>query len=424
MFNPVFRNLHPTTRTLLWARTLRSIGQGALVVDFTLYLHTLGWSGLAIGLVLSGGTFFGAGLSLIVGLSSDRLRRKPFLLFYELLLIFCSLAAFLSTRPLILTPAAILGGFGRGAMGAAGPFAPVEQAWLAEEVAPEKRGWVYSLNNGLGFWGMALGALFAILPSFRGEGPGHIQFYRLIFVLSAMTAAANLYLIARAREQYHGHRLVTDAGIKQKEAGRRRLENRILLKLLFINSFNGLAIGLTGPLMAYWFARRFQVGPLAIGPVMAATFAFTGASSMITGWLSGRIGLIQSMVWERLLGILLLGLLPLMPSYGLASAVYLLRSVFYRGAAGTQQALTVGLVRNERRGLATSLNAVSFQVPRSFGPGLAGYLFGAGQFSLPFYGAAILQTIYLFGYAIFFKGYEPPRENRIDPKASRENPIN
>jgi hypothetical protein len=48
-----FRNLHPITRRLLLTRSVRSIGQGALVVDFALYLHALHWSGLAIGLVLS-----------------------------------------------------------------------------------------------------------------------------------------------------------------------------------------------------------------------------------------------------------------------------------------------------------------------------------------------------------------------------------
>ena len=33
-----------TTRLLLATRFVRSIGQGALAVDLTLYLRTLGWS--------------------------------------------------------------------------------------------------------------------------------------------------------------------------------------------------------------------------------------------------------------------------------------------------------------------------------------------------------------------------------------------
>jgi len=411
MINPLFRNLHPTTRLLLLARTLRSIGQGALVVDFALYLHALHWSGFAIGLVLSGSGLFGAGLSLLVGLSSDRLGRKPFLLSYEIVSLLCGMAALLTAQPLILATAAIAGGFGRGAMGAAGPFSPVEQAWLAEEVAPERRGWVFSLNTGMGFWGMGLGALIAILPSLWGSWLGDVLAYRPLFGLVGLTAAANLILIGQAHERYRGPKRIPDPRGKQGEVQIRHQENRILAKLVFINAFNGLAIGLTGPLISYWFALRFQVGPLAIAPVMAATFVITGVASLLTGWLTERIGIIPSVVWERLIGIGLLVLLPIMPTYWLASLIYLLRSVFSRGSAGAQQALTVGLVRDERRGLAASLNAVSFQLPRSVGPGTAGYLLQAGQFSLPFYAAAVLQSIYLVWYRKTFRSYELPRKS-------------
>jgi len=405
-----FRNLHPTTRRLLLARTLRSVGQGALVVDFALYLHALHWSGSAIGLVLSGGGLFGAALSLLVGLSSDRLRRKPFLVSYEIVSLLCSIAALFSAEPLALTTAAIAGGFGRGAMGAAGPFSPVEQAWLAEEVAPERRGWVYSLNTGMGFWGMGLGALIAILPSVWGSWLGEALAYRPLFALVGLTAAANLLLIGQAKERYRGPKRIPSLQGQQGEVQIRRLENRILAKLVFINTFNGLAIGLTGPLISYWFALRFHVGPLAIAPIMAATFVITGVASLLTGWLTGRIGIVRSVVWERLIGIGLMILLPIMPTFWLASLVYLLRSAFSRGSAGAQQALTVGLVREERRGLAASLNAVSFQLPRSVGPGIAGYLLQAGQFSLPFYAGAVLQAIYLVWYRKTFRLYEPPRK--------------
>jgi len=166
MILPFFANLPPTTRRLLLMRTLRSIGQGALVVDFALYLHALHWSGFAIGLVLSSSGLFGDGLSLLVGFSSDWLRRRPFLLFYEVISLLTGVAALLSEQPPILTIAAIAGGFGRGATGAAGPFSPAEQAWLAEAVPPDRRTWVYSLNTGMGFFGMGLGALVAVLPDF------------------------------------------------------------------------------------------------------------------------------------------------------------------------------------------------------------------------------------------------------------------
>ena len=410
MFIPGFGDLHPTTRRLLAARALRSVGQGALVVDFALYLHALNWSGLAIGSVLSAGGLLGAALSLVVGLTSDRLRRKPFLLFYEFVSLLSGVAALLSAQPLILTAAAIAGGFGRGATGAAGPFSPAEQAWLAERVAPEQRGWIYSVNTGMGFFGMGVGALIAILPSLWDRWLVGSLAYRPLFALVGLASAYNLFLLSQAREEYRGPEQALDLEGQRQKAAINRLENRILGKLVFVNAFNGLAVGLTGPLISYWFSLRFQVGPGAIAPVMAGTFMLTGASSLVTGRLSERIRIVQSVVWARLVGLALLVLLPVMPVYWLAALVYLLRSAFNRGSAGTRQALAVGLVHDERRGLATSLNAVSFQFPQSVGPSIAGYLLDAGLFTLPFYAAALLQGIYLILYGRIFRKYEPPRQ--------------
>lgn len=406
----VWSDLHPTTRRLMMARGLRSVGQGALVVDLALYLNALHWSGIAIGAVLTGAGLFGAALSLLVGRTSDQLRRKPFLLTYEVVSLLCSFVALFTAQPWLLGGAIVLAGFGRGANGAAGPYSPAEQAWLAEEVLPARRGRVYSLNTAGGFLGMGLGALLAMLPAFwNGWLPGPLS-YRPLFLLPALAAVANLVLLGRAHEQYHGPTQALTEPERREAAQIRGQENRILGKLVAINGFNGIAIGLTGPLISYWFSLRFHVGPAAIAPVLAATFVITAFSSLLTGRLTEHIGIVQSVVWARFLALILLVLMPLMPTYGLASLVYLLRSAFNRGSAGARQALTIGLVRDERRGLATSLNAVSFQVPQSVGPTIAGYMLDAGQFALPFYVAAVLQGIYLVAYERVFRGYEPARE--------------
>jgi MFS family permease len=405
----VLRSLHPSTQRLLLARAARSIGQGALVVDFALYLHSLRWSATSIGLLLSGAGLFGAALSLWVGVCSDRIRRKPFLLGYETISLVCSVVAMLTARPWVLVGAAILGGFGRGAIGAAGPFSPAEQAWLAENVAPERRGSVYSLNSALGFFGMGLGALAAMLPDFLKGWLGPDLAYRPLFALVGLSAVANLFLLSRAAEKYHHPESGGSAPEGPQDKDVYMEENRMLRRLLLVNSLNGFGIGLTGPLISYWFALRFGVGPAAIAPVLAATFGLTGMLSILTGKMTQRIGIIHSVVRTRLIGLVLLAAVPLMPVYWLAALVYILRSTFYRGSSGAQQALTIGLVRDQRRGMATSLNAVSFQFPRAAGPTIAGNLLHMGYMALPFYAAAVLQAVYLLLYARVFRNYEPPR---------------
>ncbi len=404
--------LHPTTKRLILARAFRSIGQGALVVDLALYLHALGWNGFHIGLVLSMAGFYGAILSLSVGILSDKLRRRPFVLVYESIIFLCSIGALLTSQTIILSIVIIAAGFGRGANGAAGPFSPAEQAWLAEEVPAFRRGTVYSFNTASGFIGMGLGALLATLPSFLSLHPlfggaalhkASAASYQPLFFIVTVSTIINFILIFNAEEQPKNRKPKREKEEIQSYKKVVRQENKMLTGLVILNSFNGLAIGFTGPLISYWFAIRFSVGPAFIAPVMAVTFFITGLSSLLTGKISEKIGIVQSVVWARFFGLLLLIVLPFAPYFWLASLIYLLRSAFNRGSVGARQALTVSLVRDERRGLATSLNAVSMQVPQSIGPSIAGYLFSSGQLELPFYAGALFQGIYLALYGWFFR---------------------
>jgi len=173
------------------------------------------------------------------------------------------------------------------------------------------------------------------------------------------------WLLSGTRERYRGSAAADRKSPSDGDV--RRRENSILARLVALNAFNGMAIGLTGPLMSYWFARRFHVCPQAIGPVMALAFVLTGVAALLTGRVS----------------------------------------VFNRGTVGVGQALAVGLVRDERR-LATSLNAVSMQLPQSAGPSVAGLFLHAGHFALHFYVAALLQGAYLVAYALVFRGCAPP----------------
>ncbi len=410
MFGREIKELHPSTALLLATRMVRSVGQGILIVDFTLYLYALHWKGGSIGIVLTAAGVFNALLSLIIGVTSDRLSRKPFLIAYQVMLVASCGIAVVSSQPLLIGVSAVLGGFGRGANGAAGPFAPAEQAWLAERIRPAKRGLIYSMNTALGFFGTGIGAMLAVLPSLWGRWlPGALS-YRPLFAIVGILAVITLVLLASAEERYSGSGTVDRKEGREERHKRSKKENHALSKLVFANVFNGAAIGMTGPLIAYWFAIRFHVGPAVIAPVMAATFVATGVAALFTGSLTGRIGIVRSVVLQRSMGLVMLLLLPVMPFYWLASLVYLLRSAFNRGSAGARQALTIGLVREERRGFATSLNAASLQLPNAAGPTLTGYFFEAGRLVAPFYIAALLQAAYIVMFKRFFSEYNFPQD--------------
>ncbi len=389
-------------RLLLATRTVRSIGQGVTVASFALYLHALGYTGAAIGTVLMAGLTFGALLTAIVGPLSDRRGRRGLLLVYEVSAAVAALAVMLTRNHVVLIAAATIAGFGRGANGAAGPFAPVEQAWLARELQDDARRRALSLNATLGFAGMALGAALVALPSLLGHGFSDIDSYRLLFLVPLFGSLAAVALLVLTDERHLASPAPSEASRSPAAAHITRQENRQLRRLATANAINGLAIGIIGPLIALWFAQRFAEGPASIGPAMAVTFVLGALGSVLNGHLSARMGAVRSVLLMRSIGVLLLVATPFAPVFGVAVALYGIRAGCNQGTAGARQAVAADLTRAERRGLAASVQSLSLQIPRAAGPILGGWLIHAGQFVTPFLIAAALQVVYLVLYGRFF----------------------
>lgn len=397
----LWRAYPPNVRLLQYARLARSIGQGITVVSFSLYLHVLGYGGAAIGAVLMAGLTFGAALTAVIGPLSDRTSRRHLLLVYEVLAAAAALAAMLSSNDAVLIVASTVAGFGRGANGAAGPFSPVEQAWIAHEVEGSLRRRALSLNATLGFLGMASGAALAFLPSLIGHGPADAETYRLLFAVPLIASLFAIACILRTRDTPRRAAQPPVSGAPTADEITRH-ENRQLRRLAFANAVNGVAIGIIGPLMAYWFLRRYGHGLAAIGPALAISFVFAAAGSAVTGRISVRIGAVRTVLLMRCIGIVLLAAMPFAPVFWLAVVIYAVRSAVNRGTLGARQAVTAELTRAERRGFAASVQNLSLQIPRAVGPVIGGWLIHAGHLALPFLIAAGLQAVYVALYAYFF----------------------
>lgn len=225
----------------------------------------------------------------------------------------------------------------------------------------------------------------------------------MLFVLPLAGSIASFALMWLAREP------AVFAKPRDADAGARairREENALLAKLVLANSLNGLGIGLIGPLIAYWFAIKFQRGLIDIGPGLALAFIVGAAGSFLAGAIARRHGIMNTVLWMRGVGIALLIAMPLVPWFWAAMGLYIARGISNRGTGGVRQALAAGLTRAERRGLASSLQNISIQLPRAIGPVIGGALFHAGYLKLPFLLGAALQLGYLVLYARFFGSHE------------------
>ncbi|OYV29852.1 MAG: MFS transporter [Thiomonas sp. 20-64-9] len=407
--------ISPAAQRIILARTARSIGQGALVAAFTLYLHALQWNAPQIGAVLSGGLLIGAALTLWIGPLSDRTGRRRFLLGYELVMVACAAVAFVTATPWLLVPAALLGSFGRGANGAAGPFGPLEQSWLAHGTPPALRAQIFSLNSTLGMLGMALGAVLGAAPHWLIAAMPVDWAYRSLFLLPLIGSAVGFFLLLQAQDAPTAVKpealALTQAtpGMLDVESDHTRhlRENALLWRLGLVNALNGLGIGMVAPLMAYWYLVRFGHGPASIGPAMATSFVFAAFGAQIASRLAQRFGVVRAVVGMRAVGLVMLVLTPLSPVFWIAVGFYSLRATANQGTMGVRQALTVSLTGSDRRGLAATVNNVSIQIPRAIGPLIAGVLLHLGWLVTPFLVAATFQAAYLVLYQRFFRGIEP-----------------
>ena len=346
--------------------------------------------------MVSGTTLAAAALNLWGGTVTDRHGRRRYLVGYQVATAILCGAVILLHANSVLILAALLLGFGLGPNAALGPFAPAEQAWLAQYVDKEQRGRIFSVASAGGFLGMAVGSLAAAVVPTLG--------YNLLFTVTIVMAAVNFVQYAGLEER--APEPVVDTG----GGGVRQAENRNLLLLSIANGVAGLGMGLFAQILPYWLSVRYGVGAGSIGPVYAIGFLLAAGSSVLTGEMSSRFGLVRAIVWARLLSILALVALPFMPTFAGAAVMYTLRSVLNRGSVGARQAFSVNLVRDGRRGLAGSLNNLSQRLPGAVGPAVAGWMIGAGLLSLPLLLASGLQLVYVGLFAAFFRNHDRPAQ--------------
>ncbi len=395
------------TRRLFAARAVISLGPGAMGVDFALYARTLGWSPGLLGAVVGAGILLGGLLTAGAGPLSDRFGRRPFLIGYLVLVTLAAAGAAVSGRLAMVAAAAIIAGFGRGAVGVPGLFGAVQQAWLADTLEATSPGTAisrgFARNTAIGFFATAIGTFAGGLPPVWSHLlPGALS-YRPLFAFAALTTLISLLLLASVPEPPRARPApAAPRGTDTVQAS----ENRLLWQLAGINALNGVGIGLSAPLLSWWLAERFGVGPGQIGPAVGFVLLASGLVALGAGRLGARYGLVRVVVAMRALGLGLQVAMPFAPDFGLAIAAYAVRTVLNRGTVGQRQALVMGAVRGHRRGLAASVSGVSVQVPRALGPWLAGLMFGAGWLAGPFLLAALFQGVYLVLYRRVFAGAE------------------
>ncbi len=399
------------TLTLVWsARVSMSAGRALAGVVAPLYLAALGFGGLRLGELFVGVALVSAVFSAGVGLVSDRVGRKPFLVVFPVLTAAAGVVFATVPSVPVLFVAAALGSFGRGSgagAGAVGPYQPAESA-LVTEVTPSE--WRNSAFGRLQF-GSSLGALAGSLLAVLA-GSGHVRpdaalsTFRPAFLAIAVVSLAAGVIAVWMTEPARPAR--------PAQPGRRpRLpvkSRSLLLRLAATNSVNGLAVGMIGPFLTFWFYRRFGVGSREIGLLYAAVNAVSMSSALSASGLARRWGLVRTVAVVRALTAVLIVPMVLAPTFVLAGIAYTLRMVVQRAGMPLRQSYVVAMADPEERSSVAALSNVPSQVVMGLSPLASGYLLDDVSLSLPFEVAGLFQLANAVMYWYFFRRMPPVEE--------------
>jgi len=411
---------------LLAARAFMSAARAFAGVMTPIYLALIGFSGLTLGLLFTVVAITSAVLSGLIGLLSDRLGRKFFIVILPWFAAAAALVFAVSHVVALLFIFAALGSFGRGAgagAGTVGPYQPAEQALLADAVSARHRnslfgriGFASSLGALLGTGPLA--ALPAVLTWLGVPGQQGLSGYRLSFlVMAGIALVAGLLALfvtepARPprREAEKRSRAGASVSSRRFRLNLSRQSWFVLLRLWITNSINGFAVGFFGPFITYWFFRRYGAGPVEVGLLFSIVNLVAMVGNLEAAGIAARLGLVRAITVTRTLQAILIVPMVLAPTFWLAGAVYMLRMLVQRIGLPLRQSYVLGVVPSEERGTIAALSNLPSQLTSSASPTLAGYLFDHVALALPFEIGAFFQAFNTLLFFLFFRHLPPPEE--------------
>lgn len=388
--------------------------QRALVgVVVTIYLAELGFSAFELAVLFAVVALASTLMSAGIGALADHVGCKPFLVTLPLVTAACALVFAGTDSVAMLYVAAALGSFGRGSGaggGQIGPYTPAEQALLAGLVPDRRRPQLFGMVASASAAGGLVGALLVALPTgHAANGPTGPGTYRVAFLVAAVLAAVAGLLAVPVRDRT----ALRARQVPRRERTRQPLSAQargLVAKLWAVNAANGIAVGLFGPFVTYFFYRQFGAGTAEIGALYVVVNAVTFGTNFLAAPVAARIGVVRTVVGARTLQALLLLPLAVAPSFAAAGAIYLARMMVQRFGMAMRQSFVMSAAPRDDRARVAAYSALPTQVLSAASPTMSGYLIETVGLSLPFEIAGVLQLVNAWLFYGFFRHTRPVDE--------------
>lgn len=359
-------------RLIVLSRSARSFAYGAFGVVFAQGLTARGLGAVTIGIDITLALLAGALVSAFTGRMVRAFGTRATLAGSGIAMI---VAAFLldGFEPSVVV-GCLLGVVSPGGQDV-GTFAAIEQTVLVADDDTAHFARRLSLYNVASALALAFGALAAAVVPYRGV--------LLVYALAGIVVTLVASQVPDARP----------IAVHERTLSRRSFGVVERLAALFaVDAFAGGFV--VQAFLAYWFEKRYGVGPEAVGPLLFAANLLAAASYLLAERVARRIGLLETMVFTHLPSNVLLCAVPFMPTFPLAAAVLLARFALSQMDVPVRQAYTLSLVPADDRARAAGITAAVRPAAAAIAPVLAGVAFGLSTFGLPFVIAGTMKIVY------------------------------
>ncbi len=393
------RNANADLYLLVLSRGARSFAGGILSVIIGLYYkYQLHLSLTLIGILFAVGALFTPLLTLVIGRYADIHGRKKLLLLTLAFLPVAVLIMLLTDNYLLLAISAALGGFGiagglvGGGVGAS--VAPMQTALLAEKTNSGNRTMVFSA--------------FTIMSSITGSAGAllsNLNNYDTLFAVALIFSVVSFAMVIPIRESFRP-RTVT-AGEKRTS----RVDMKLIKKFATTGALNGASQGMIIPFLPIILRHQFVMSNGMIGDLFAVGGVLTASSMIFTPYLTSKLGFVRFIITTRTISTAFALLFPFSLSPLMASASYLIFTMFRAIAMPSQQSLMMNLVSEQSRSFATGSNQSARLFPSAGASLSSGAIQDVFPVFVPFEIAFILNSLNIFLYHHFFGSM--PEANRI-----------
>jgi MFS family permease len=389
---------------LLWTRGFRSFATAFLTVIFPLYLARLGYSAATIGFILAVSGFVTVVLVAWVGYVGDRWGRKPILVGLGLLAAIGGLGLTWSGAVWVAILASGLGGIGRGggagSGGSWGPVFPAEQPLVADSVPLARRTYAFGQLSFVGVLAGAVGSLVAVVPAvLHAQGWPWLPAYRVLFGFSALVSLGMVGLALKIQEP--------PLRPPQAEDSAPFSLAQLVGRLGLTNALNGLGFGFLGPLLTYWFYRRFGVGPKELGVLYTVVNLAAAWPYLWSANLQARWGAVRTVVFTRAVSLVMLAGMIWAGRFWIAGALYTLRMVFNSLGMPARQSYVMGVSAQHYRSRAAAWGSLPSQVTAMISPAIAGATMDS-FLDVPIVGAVVFMGLNLVTYYWAFRRVSSP----------------